>query len=93
METYNNGKGNVKKIFTCSSQEILDFINKYSSIEAAERNTTQGRVIEEYVLSGIARNFPNQKPFVQEIYENRYGRYIDREIMLQVHEVESGENV
>ena len=55
MDKYNNGKGNIKKIFTCSSQEIMDFINKYSSIEAIERNTTQGRVIEEYVLSGIDR--------------------------------------
>ena len=68
---------NNKKLISFSTEELKLFVEQYAEREANQRSVSVSRVLEEYILAGIARNFPETKAYVSELYHNRYRKFAD----------------
>lgn len=58
------------KLLTFSSSEAFRLIDETTKKEASLRGISQSLVIEEYILAGIGRNYPE--------YRNRVNAELDR---------------
>lgn len=76
-------KNELKKMMVFSNHEILSVVMECAEEESKKRDISRSKVIEEYVLIGIARTHPEYREQISSIYAERYLKYIDSALLTQ----------
>jgi len=72
---------NLKKMMIFSNEEVKNLCEKFIEEESQERNVSKSYVVEEYIITGIIRNFPEKSDRLRDIYRLRHERYTDKNIL------------